>query len=49
MPRKVEALAEVKLLRLTGAVTADGWDPVYLRRGLLNNQDIGPILRATGF
>jgi hypothetical protein len=36
----VEALSEFKLL----GVTADDCDPVYLRRELLNKQNMGPIL-----
>jgi hypothetical protein len=42
---KVEAWAEVKLVRTIAAVAIDGWDPVPLRRDQLDDPDVGPILQ----
>jgi hypothetical protein len=42
---KVEAWAEVKLVRAIATMAIDGWDPVPLRREQLDDPDVGPILQ----
>jgi hypothetical protein len=41
---KVKARADVKKVRAIVAIAAGGWDIAALRRELLNDQGIGPIL-----
>jgi transposase InsO family protein len=42
---KVEARAEVKLVRAIAAVAINGWDPMPLRREQLADPNVGPILQ----